>query len=242
MRITLRLGLIATGMGLAIVLLFLAGVLRFNYPSPSRFPVHGIDVSHHQGPIDWAAVRRSGISFAFIKASEGATLRDPRFVANWSGAAAAGLDRGAYHYFSFCTAGEPQAANFIRTVDPGQRMLPPAVDVEFSGNCASPPPVQAIRRELTAYLRRLEAAYARVPIIYTTYEAYAEIIAGHFPDHAMWARDILCEPRLDGGQVWTFWQYTDRGRISGIGAFVDLNVFRGGVEEFRSCSSARRCV
>src|SRR5262245_12494312 len=77
-------------------------------PDLARFPVHGIDVSHHQGAIDWAQVKASGQTFAFIKATEGADFRDKRFSENWRQARAEGLVTGAYHYFTFCSPGVAQ--------------------------------------------------------------------------------------------------------------------------------------
>ena len=62
-------------------------------PDPDRYPVRGIDVSHHQGAIDWTAVAADDVAFAYLKASEGGDHRDRRFAANWR-AAFALLDQG----------------------------------------------------------------------------------------------------------------------------------------------------
>ena len=95
--------------------LYRSGLLRFNYPNSTRFPVRGIDVSHHQGDIDWHIVKAAGVDFAFIKASEGGDYRDREFARNWEEAGRAGIARGAYHFFTFCTAGLDQAHNFSAT-------------------------------------------------------------------------------------------------------------------------------
>ena len=68
--------------------------------SAARYSVKGVDVSHYQGEIDWRALRQNGVRFAYIKATEGASLRDPRFTENWRRSHDAGMVRGAYHYFS----------------------------------------------------------------------------------------------------------------------------------------------
>ncbi|MCX5789579.1 MAG: GH25 family lysozyme [Elusimicrobia bacterium] len=86
--------------GLALAYLLQSGFVRLQYPDSARYPVRGIDVSHHQGAIDWSAVGREGMVFAYMKASEGADMKDPRFEENWRGAQQAGLAPGAYHYFS----------------------------------------------------------------------------------------------------------------------------------------------
>src|SRR6185295_7868151 len=83
------------------------------HPSDGLYPRQGIDVSHYQGRIDWAALPAQGVDFAYIKASEGGDLRDDAFQANWAGARRAGIARGAYHYFTLCRPGAAQAANFI---------------------------------------------------------------------------------------------------------------------------------
>jgi len=87
-----RRALVAIALGLVLVtalgvFAIYLGLARLNHPRLSEFPVQGIDVSHHQGEIDWARLAGPRVRFAYIKASEGATFRDPRFVANWRGAA-----------------------------------------------------------------------------------------------------------------------------------------------------------
>ena len=134
----------------AAVLVLRTGRFRLNYPSREHFPVWGIDISHHQGAINWAKVSDSGVKFAFIKASEGEDHRDSRFDENWSAAGAAGIARGAYHFFTFCTDGIPQADNYLGAVQNAGRGLPPAVDVEFSGNWESWSTVDRIRTELSS--------------------------------------------------------------------------------------------
>src|SRR4051812_45438591 len=122
----------------ATVIITLVGLCFFgiwipNEPSRQRYPIRGIDVSHHQRDIDWAAVKASGISFAYIKATEGADFKDSKFSENWNNSNAAQIVRGAYHFFTFGTSGESQAANFIAAVSSDANMLPPAIDLEFSG-------------------------------------------------------------------------------------------------------------
>ena len=232
----LRLAILAAGVALPAALLFDAGILRFNHPSRSRFPVRGIDVSHHQGKIDWPRLRREGIGFAFIKATEGGDFRDSLFFDNWEGAARAGIVRGAYHYFTFCRSGEEQAANFIGAVPPAEYLgaLPPAVDVEYGGNCQDAAPErEVVLAELADFLDRLEAAYGRRPIVYSTEEAYDDFLARELPGTAIWIRDIYWQPSLSDDRPWTFWQYANRGRLPGIDGFVDLNVYRGGWDQFR---------
>ena len=139
--------------------LYVLGFVPLRAPDRDRFPVRGIDVSHHQGPIDWDAVGASGVAFAFIKASEGRDHLDPRFEENWNAAGAAGISRGAYHFFTFCTPGREQAAHFLEAAPPGSGELPPVADVEFTGNCTSWTDLEAVRNELEVFLELVEEAH-----------------------------------------------------------------------------------
>lgn len=209
------------------------GFVRVNYPSYDEFPMRGIDVSRYQGVVDWPTVAASGVHFAFIKATEGADLRDPRFVDNWARSAVASVRRGAYHYFTFCTPGAAQAANFIAVVPDDPAALPPAVDVEFAGNCRSWHSIEAIRREFDVYRTAIEQAYGRPPLVYFTRESYERVLDGHLDGSPTWARSLFGRPRARFG-TWTFWQYAHNGRVAGIEGLVDLNVFRGSADELRA--------
>ncbi|MBR4257050.1 MAG: lysozyme, partial [Clostridia bacterium] len=86
----------------AVVLcLFYFGVLHINNPSKSIYPVRGVDVSHYQGDVDWETLSKQGISFAFIKATEGSSYVDLTFEKNYVEANKTVLRVGAYHFFSF---------------------------------------------------------------------------------------------------------------------------------------------
>ncbi|WP_312856407.1 glycoside hydrolase family 25 protein, partial [Nocardioides pelophilus] len=100
-------------------------------PEPSRVRVRGIDASHHQGAIDWAAVAGDGIAFAYLKASEGTTYVDPTFADHRAAALARGVAVGGYHYFQLCSSGVEQATHFasvLGNLRPDGH-LPPAVDL-----------------------------------------------------------------------------------------------------------------
>ena len=83
---------------------------------PWDYAVHGTDVSKYQTAVDWTAARSKGISFVFIKATEGGDRVDDQFQEHWRNARAAGVPRGAYHFFYFCRPASEQAAWFIRNV------------------------------------------------------------------------------------------------------------------------------
>jgi len=209
------------------------GWVRFNYPSAERYPISGVDVSHHQGAIDWAAVRAEGVAFAYIKATEGGDFVDPRFQASWAGARSAGLAVGAYHFFTFCRDGASQARNFLATVPLTADALPPAVDLELGGNCDRFPDWGRLSREIATFLALVRAAHGREPVLYMTrelYDSYRKGTPDPFRSSPLWIRDVFRSPRWLGSRPWTVWQYASNGRVNGIRGPVDLNVFQGGPE------------
>lgn len=136
----------------ATVLVTAAGLFVLTYlttfsPNRSRYPVRGIDVSRHQGDIDWKRVAADDVSFAIIKATEGGDWVDPKFSENFREARAAGLKVGAYHFYRFNRTGAEQAQNFIKTVPRNRDMLPPVIDIEFSGNKSDRPSPVDLARE-----------------------------------------------------------------------------------------------
>lgn len=233
---------------LALTMVAIVGVvvvlsrMRLASPDDAGYPVRGIDVSHHQGPIDWQAVAATGIRFAYIKATEGADHIDSRFAENWRAAERAGVVRGAYHFFRFCSAGAAQAKHLIATVPPTAGTLPPAVDVEYAGNCAKPPADTVVLRELEIMLRELEVAYGRRPLLYTTNEVRLTLFWGwQMSNYPVWIRNRYGPPWTLGVSHWTIWQHADDGRLPGIAHAVDLNVFHGDEAAFAQCVSRGEC-
>lgn len=210
------------------------GYYHVNGFRAAKYPIHGVDVSHYQGEIDWDVLAAQDIQFAYIKATEGSSHVDDRFQENYREAKQTGLRVGAYHFFSFDSPGTSQAENFIETVEKFDGMLPPVVDVEFYGNKEANPPVpEEVVTQLQVYLNTVEEAYGLQPVIYATYESWELYIQGQFNDYPLWIRDIWSKP--DTNANWTLWQYTNRGRLKGFSGeetYVDLNVFVGNGEEW----------
>lgn len=165
-------GIIISVAAICILLLY-NGILWFNNPSKTKFPVRGIDVSAYQGVIDWTVLSKQGIHFAYIKATEGSSFVDEKFMANFENAQKTNLLIGAYHFFSYDSSGLTQAENFISVVPRIEKMLPPVVDIEFYGdrekNPLSKTDTQVI---LTVLLNKLENYYGIRPIIYATQGMY----------------------------------------------------------------------
>ena len=210
------------------------GYYHVNGFRAAKYPIHGVDVSHYQGEIDWSVLAAQDIQFVYMKATEGSTHVDECFEKNYREARQTELRVGAYHFFSFDSPGISQAENFIKTVEFFGGMLPPVVDVEFYGNKeANPPDPKEVCLQLKAYLDAVEEVYGLKPIIYATYESWELYIEKQFDDYPLWIRDIWNHPR--DSVDWTLWQYTNRGRLKGFSgeeSYVDLNVFKGTMDEW----------
>lgn len=227
-------GVLALGFLAVLFLLVMGKRLRPNLLFAGRYALDGVDVSHYQGEIDWARLREQGIDFAYIKATEGSSLTDDCFAANWQGAEEAGIHAGAYHFFSFDSEPETQAELYIETVGDLTGRLIPVVDVEYYGNTRKhPPQKEELVRDLERFLKLLEEEYQVKPVIYTTQLFYEKYVKGSFTEYPLWIRSVYIPP-LGLGRSWQFWQYTDRAVLEGYtGAekYIDRNVFYGTEEE-----------
>ena len=198
-----------------------------NSPNPT-----GIDVSHFQGQVDWQAVKRDGLSFTYIKASEGTSLADADFPENWKGATDNALLRGAYHVFSPDDDGDAQADYFLSRLKAQQidytGALPPALDIEALPKDS----LGAARPHIAQWLHRVEAALGCKPIIYTSPGTWDTEFPGDFTGYGLWLADYARSPTLpQGWKDWTFWQYSDTGDYTGVGGTVDLDRFNGTADQ-----------
>ena len=219
----------------AILILLYCGALHINNPSKSDYPVNGIDVSAYQGDIDWQLLSGQDISYAYIKATEGSSHTDKYFEYNWENAGKYGLRIGAYHFFSFESAGKTQAEHFCETVTAVDGMLPPVVDVEFYGRfkTAADINVDDIAAQLREFVDILAEEYGMKPVIYVSKETYEAIVKGRFDDHDLWYRSVYS--KVAGDVKWKFWQYSNRHVLpgySGTERYIDMNVYYGTEEEF----------
>lgn len=231
-----RIGLVLGGVTAAVVLGvgFERGCWRMNHPDASRFPVWGVDVSHHQGDIDWTAVARAPqIGFAYLKATEGGDWVDPSFLANWRAARGAGLRVGAYHFFTFCRPALDQARHFLAIIPREADTLPPALDVEFAGNCTTSAADLEVEGAVQTWVETVARATGREPVVYATREAYDRFLRSARLQRRVWIRDIWREPRLAQSERWALWQFDARARIAGIPTPVDLDAFNGSPGDLR---------
>lgn len=210
--------------------LYLHSAYRFSYPDVVTYPVRGIDVSHHQGAIDWQRIAAQNIRFVYLKASEGGDRSDPAFAANRTGAHRAGLAVGAYHYFTLCAPGTAQARNFLAAVPASDRLdLPPAIDLEYVGNCALRPGAGKLARELKVFIAAIGTRYRAPPVIYSTQRFFDDYLDADpaFRAYPLWVRNLYGESAWSRGRSVMFRQFASHARLDGVRGAVDLDLFAG---------------
>ena len=232
-----RMSLVAGALCAVLIGLIVAAAGGWWTPWASRY-IQGVDVSWHQGAIDWRALAADDIAFAYIKATEGGDYVDPRFAANWEGAGETELYRGAYHFFTLCRPGAQQAANFIAVVPRAAGALPPALDLEHMGPCREGPTMPDVIAEARVFLDRVEAHYGVRPIIYTTREFHDAYLA-ELRGERFWIRSIARPPNFRE-RDWVIWQHHNRGHKRGVQGPVDLNAFRGDAAALAAFASTGR--
>jgi lysozyme len=200
-------------------------------PMLASLNIRGVDVSYYQGDIDWPTVHASGVTFAYIKATEGGDYLDSKFQQNWVAAKAAGLQRGAYHFYYLCRPVREQIDWFEQHVPRDPDALPPAIDMEWvptSKNCQVKPSRAKIVADLRLFLESLERHYRKRPVIYATASFHHDVLEGAFDEYPFWLRAIDGPPgERYGFRPWNFWQYSARGTLPGVNGHVDKNAFAG---------------
>ncbi|MBP2473187.1 GH25 family lysozyme M1 (1,4-beta-N-acetylmuramidase) [Crossiella equi] len=193
----------------------------------------GLDVSGHQGAVNWPEVKAKGATFAYVKATEGTGFKNPQFSQQYKGSYTVGLIRGSYHFaLPDRSTGAAQADYFINNGggwSPDGRTLPGALDIEY--NPYGPTCYGKSPQDMTAWIKDFSDRYTsrtgRHPTIYTTTNWWKTCTANtpiFGQTNPLWlARyaDQLGE-RPAGWQFHTFWQYNDKGTFPG-----DQNEFNG---------------
>ncbi len=196
---------------------------------PAGYEIHGIDISHYQGDINWSKLRRGMISgcpvrFVMIKATEGSTRLDSKFKDNFREARDHGFIRGAYHFWSTKSPARDQAYFFLGNVRLVSGDLPPVLDIEKKRQDQS---TEDFQQDVLTWLHIVEDRYHVKPIIYT-YHKFKEtyLSAPVFDDYPYWIAHYYVD-KVEYKGEWKFWQHTDAGRLPGIDGCVDLDVYNG---------------
>jgi lysozyme len=207
---------------------------EFGIAIPGNYAIHGIDVSKYQQNVRWEAVKQMKVNdvqlgFAFIKATQGSDRTDNTYSLNWKQAKEAAIARGAYHFYNPAQNGRSQAKHFISTVKLESGDLPPVLDIESTKGVSA----KKLKKELKTWLKEVEDHYKIKPIIYTNAGFYNNILGSDFDQYPLWVAHYneVVQPAVK--RNWLFWQHSDKGRVDGIAAAVDFNVFNGDSTAFK---------
>ena len=194
--------------------------------------VAGIDVSYYQDDISWPRVHRAGVQFAFIRVADGTSISDTKFEANWTGARRAGVIRGAYQFFRPEESPVDQANLVIDALRRhGRGELPPVVDVETTGGL----PLATVAARARVWIEQVRSQLGIEPIVYTNPGMWRSGGAEPLARQLLWLAHYTeqCPSVPLPWSAWTFWQYTENGRVDGIEGPVDLDVFAGTLDDLR---------
>lgn len=192
----------------------------------SSYDVRGIDLSHHNGRINYDEL--DSLDFVFLKVTEGISVTDRNFSKHYRAFREKGMAVGVYHFFRFDVDGKEQARHFLNHLEGKEFQIPLVVDVEQENN--SYVSREKVIARLRAFVKEVKRQTGLKPIIYTNGIGYSDFINDDFSDHTLW---------LSSTNSWrpammdcTFWQFNINANLSAITHDVDLNVFRGSREEW----------
>ena len=202
---------------------------------PEGYEIHGIDISHYQGEIDWEQLKNAMIEgcpvrFVIIKSTEGASRLDDHFRENFNQVRDYGFIRGVYHFWSNKSSAREQAYYFLDKVHLTEGDLPPVLDIEHKPADKS---VDDFQRDVLTWLHIVEDRYHAKPIIYTYYKFKEKYLSAPvFDDYPYWIAHYYVDKVQYQGK-WKFWQHTDAGKLPGIKGYVDFNIYNGSFYDLR---------
>ena len=194
-------------------------------PSRDEYSVQGVVVSEANGKPNWAELGATGVDFAYITASEGASGRDAEFSNNLEGVQQAGIRFGALHHFDICRLASDQATLFITTVPRSKQALPPAVQLDFSETCTGHPNRALILSELATFLNQIEAHSGTPAILLLTKDFEEEYKVSSAIDRTVWLEGNWFLPDYSA-RPWVMWTANNARRIDGIDSPVRWAVVR----------------
>ncbi|MGW4072939.1 lysozyme [Streptomyces asiaticus] len=205
--------------------------------------VEGVDVSDHQGSVDWAALWDDDVRFAYVKATESTTYKNPSFAAQYNGSFQQGMIRGAYHFaLPDRSSGTRQADFFVAHggdwSDDG-RTLPPVLDLEYNpygATCYGLTDAQIVNW-IGDFTARVKELTGRRPVIYTTtgwWRTCTGDSAAFAERNRLWLARYAATPGPlpAGWKAHTLWQYTSSGPLVG-----DHNRFNGSLADLKALAT-----
>ncbi|MEB3371039.1 lysozyme [Saccharopolyspora mangrovi] len=214
--------------------------------APLGPPIEGIDVSNHNGNIDWKKVAEDNKKFTFVLASDGTNFTNPKYSQQYHGAKDAGLIAGAYHFARPDDSdGATQANRFLDIIDYKNdgKTLPPVLDLEVDPNGGScyGKSVDGMHQWTKSFNDTVKQRTGKDPIIYANPSFWKQCMGGtdSFSNHNLWlaAYEVDSPTVPKGFQDWDFWQYTDKGKVAGISGNTDINQYKEGIERLKQLAS-----
>lgn len=184
------------------------------HPSTQDYPIQGILVDDNDGALDWPTLAAVPADFAYIRATMGAEARDPRFAANWRGAAAAGVRRGVLHDYSLCQLAADQAGNLVTTVPRDPDALPAVVSVSFDEGCDARPDRAVLVGELGRFIAAVETHMGKPMLVRETPEVEAYYHLSTDVARPIWSIGRFFPPAY-AARPWRVWEATDLRRTDG---------------------------
>ena len=191
----------------------------------TKTAIWGIDLSHHQGHVNWDKLNKNKPHFIFCKVTEGKSHKDTRYKYYSAQARKNDIKMGAYHFFSYNSSGKLQANYFIEHAKLQRGDLPYVLDAEYKSKM---PNRKKVTKELISFLETIENKTGVRPIIYCEKEFYSKYLKAHVKKtYPLWICDFRRKPKTE----YLFWQKTDNFKVEGISGRVDFNVFNGNKKE-----------
>ena len=194
----------------------------------------GIDVSEHQGDINWSAVARDGIDFAMIRmgyrgSTAGGLYEDEQFRANVTGALKAGIPVGVYFYSQAVTVAEAEeeADYVLQAIKDFDITFPVVFDWEIVGDEEAR--TYSLSRSALcdctrAFCDKIAQAGYKPMIYFTQYLGYRKYILRNLSDYGFWYAQYEPQPHI--AFDFDMWQYSETGTVAGVEGGVDLNILR----------------
>lgn len=180
-------------------------------------PIKGIDVSNWQGNINWATVAKSGVAFAYAKATEWTEFVDPSFVTNVTNAKRAGVHVGAYHFAHPTSDPIAEANHFLSVYTKVETDLLPMLDLELPGtNVAS---------WAQKWIDHVRSKAGHDVLVYASPSYIQSYRLQPLVGHKLWIADYgVSSPACAPWPAWTLWQHSQTGAVAGIVGNVDMDL------------------
>lgn len=197
---------------------------QFGVPIPDGFESIGIDISHHQGEINWDTLQSlvhhsKHIQFVYLKATEGLQHVDRQWEKNQAACKRYTIKYGAYHFFLPSKSGKEQAIHFLKHYHFKPGDLPPVLDIELESQ-------HDFKENIREWLSYIEENTGVRPVIYTSRDFYRRYFQQDFQNYKFWVASYSRNPGLGEDPRIIHWQFTEKAVLPGLSGYFDMNVSR----------------